>query len=205
MDKRRKKGHDVSPVMVEGRTIVKTFWGKSWCDNLENYSDYANRLPRGRTYVRNGSVIDLQVSIGKIHAKVMGSYLYEVDIKIKPMSSAKWKNLLKACYGKIDSLVELLQGKFSDGVMAMIIDQNNGLFPRPNEIEMECNCPYGAEMCKHTAAVLYGIDASLDRSPEHLFTLRHVDHLELIVQASAKEIITLFQPNTDDIVDSYIS
>ena len=150
-------------------------------------------------------MIDLQVSVGKIHAEVMGSYLYEVDIEIKPMSSVKWKSLVKACSGKIDSLVELLQGRFSDGVMAMIIDQNNGLFPRSNEIEMECSCPDGVGMCKHTAAVLYGIGASLDRSPEYLFTLRHVDHLELIVQASAEGIIAPSQPRADALEESELS
>ena len=199
------KGKVLNPIEIIGRQIANTFWGKAWCDHLENYSDYENRLPRGRTYVRNGAVIDLQVSVGKIHAKVMGSYLYEVDIEIKPMSSAKWKSLVKACSGKIDSLVELLQGKFSNGVMAMIIDQNNGLFPHPNEIEMECTCPDGVGMCKHTAAVLYGIGASLDRSPEYLFMLRHVDHLELIVQASAKGIIAPSRPSTDTLAESDLS
>jgi uncharacterized Zn finger protein len=199
------KGKALNPVEIVGRQIANTFWGKAWCDHLENYSDYENRLPRGRTYVRNGSVIDLQVSVGKIHAKVMGSYLYEVDIEIKPMSLVKWKSLVKACSGKIDSLVELLQGKFSDGVMAMIIDQNNGLFPRSNEIEMECSCPDGVGMCKHTAAVLYGIGASLDRSPEYLFKLRHVDHLELIVQASAEEMIAPSQPRADALEESDLS
>lgn len=199
------KGKVLNPIEIVGRQIAKTFWGKAWCDNLENYSDYENRLPRGRTYVRNGSVIDLQVSVGKIHAKVMGSYLYEVDIEIKPMSPLKWKSLVKACSGKIDSLVELLQGKFSDGVMAMIIDQNNGLFPSSSEIEMECSCPDGVGMCKHTAAVLYGIGASLDRSPEYLFKLRHVDHLELIVQASAEGIIASSQPREDALEESDLS
>ena len=199
------KGKALNPIEVIGRQIANTFWGKAWCDHLENYSDYENRLPRGRTYVRNGSVIDLQVSIGKIHAKVMGSYFYEVDIKIKPMNPEKWKDMVKACSGKIDSLVELLQGKFSDGVMAMIIDQNNGLFPRSHEIEMECSCPDGVGMCKHSAAVLYGIGASLDRFPEYLFTLRHVDHLELIVQANAEGMISPSQSGADVLEESDLS
>lgn len=201
----QKKGKVLNPVIVTGRQIAHTFWGRAWCDNLENYSDYENRLPRGRSYVRNGSVIDLQVSKGTIHAKVMGSYLYEVDIEIKAMGSLKWKSLVKACSGKIDSLVELLQGKFSDAIMAMIIDPNNGLFPHPNEILMECSCPDGVGMCKHTAAVLYGIGACLDRQPECLFKLRHVDHLELIAQASADGIIALSSPSTDGLKESELS
>src|SRR6202167_5010227 len=82
MEKRKKQGHAVSPVSVEGRTIVKTFWGKAWCENLERYSDYANRLPRGRTYVRNGSVVDLQIGAGEVRAQVMGSSLYTVVVNV---------------------------------------------------------------------------------------------------------------------------
>lgn len=201
----QKEGKVLNPVVIKGRQIARTFWGRAWCDNLENYSDYANRLPRGRTYVRNGSVIDLQVSKGNIHAQVMGSYLYEVDITIKEMGPLKWQSLVKACSGKIDSLVELLQGKFSNAVMAMIIDPNNGLFPRPNEISMECSCPDGVGMCKHTAAVLYGIGARLDLQPEWLFKLRHVDHLQLIVQASADGIIALSKPSADVLEESDLS
>ncbi len=173
MDKRRKKGHVVSPVTVEGRTIVKTFWGKSWCDNLERYSDFANRLPRGRTYVRNGSVIDLQISPGEIKALVSGSEIYEVAVKVAPVNKARWRSMCKDCAGAIDSLIELLQGRLSTGVMERICLPNSGLFPSPKEIKLSCSCPDWAEMCKHVAAVLYGIGARLDR----------VDEKELIAHA----------------------
>src|ERR1700691_5527488 len=136
MDKRRKKGHDVSPVMIEGRTIVKTFWGKAWCDNLERYSDFANRLPRGRTYVRNGSVIDLQIGPGAIRALVSGSEIYEVGVKVTPVTKARWKAICTDCAGAIDSLVELLQGRFSKGVMERICRQHTGLVPSPKGVEL---------------------------------------------------------------------
>src|SRR5215510_6525677 len=129
MAKLKKKGHPVSPVIIEGRTIVKTFWGKAWCENLEHYSDYANRLPRGRTYVRNGSVIDLQITAGTIQALVSGSSIYEVEVNVSPVSKARWKSICTDCAGGIDSLVELLQGQFSNGVMERICRQNTGLFP----------------------------------------------------------------------------
>ncbi len=180
-----KKGEKLNPVVIEGRTIGRTFWGKAWCDNLESYSDYENRLPRGRTYVRNGSVIDLQISQGKVDAKVMGSYLYEISVTFDPIDKTKWQSLIRMCTGKIDSLVELLQGKFSKNVMELIIDKNNGLFPGNKEIKMDCSCPDGAFMCKHVAAVLYGVGAMLDRNPEGLFILRHVDHTDLIAVASS--------------------
>jgi len=183
MEKRKKKGQLVSPVIVEGRTIVETFWGKAWCDNLERYSDFANRLPRGRSYVRNGSVIDLQIAPGTIQALVSGTDIYKVTVKVTPVAKARWLSICTDCAGAIDSLVELLQGRFSKGVMERICRQNTGLFPSPKEIALSCSCPDWADMCKHVAAVLYGIGARFDRQPELLFRLHDVDHAELIAKA----------------------
>jgi len=185
MEKRRKQGHPVSPVVIEGRKIANTFWGKAWCDNLESYSDYANRLPRGRTYVRNGSVVDLQITPGAIHAFVSGSELYEVAVKIVPLAKARWRSICSDCAGAIDSLVELLRGRFSERVMERICRQNRGLFPSPAEIKLSCSCPDWAGMCKHVAAVLYGIGARFDQQPELLFRLREVDEQELIAEAGS--------------------
>ena len=183
MEKLKKNGRSVSPVVVEGRAIAKTFWGKAWCDNLEHYSDFANRLPRGRTYVRNGSVMDLQIARGEVKALVSGSQIYKVAVKVTPVSKARWVSICKDCAGAIDSLVELLQGRFSKGVMERICRQRTGLFPSPAEIELSCSCPDWASMCKHVAAVLYGIGARLDQQPELLFKLHAVDEKDLIANA----------------------
>jgi uncharacterized Zn finger protein len=183
MAKLKKKGHPVSPVVVEGRTIVKTFWGKAWCENLEQYSDFANRLPRGRTYVRNGSVIDLQIAPGEIKALVSGSEIYEVVVKVAPVAKGRWQSICTDCAGAIDSLIELLQGRFSKGVMERVCRQKTGLFPSPHEITLSCSCPDWAGMCKHVAAVLYGIGARLDHQPELLFRLHSVDEKDLIAGA----------------------
>jgi uncharacterized Zn finger protein len=183
MEKRKKQGHAVSPVNIEGRTIAKTFWGRAWCENLEQYSDYSNRLPRGRTYVRNGSVMDLQITPGAIHAYVSGSELYTVTLKVAPLPKAHWKSICNDCAGAIDSLIELLQGRLSKGVTERICRQKQGLFPSPAEIKLSCSCPDWAGMCKHIAAVLYGIGARFDHQPELLFRLRAVDEMELIAIA----------------------
>lgn len=183
MAKLAKTGRTISPVTIAGRKIAATFWGKAWCDNLESYSDFENRLPRGRTYVRNGSVCDLQIKPGKVTAQVCGSELYNITIKIKPLPPATWTSVRQACAGQIGSLVELLQGKLSKSVMEVVTRRDGGLFPKPAEIELNCSCPDWADMCKHVAAVLYGVGARLDQQPELLFTLRQVDHLELIAQA----------------------
>jgi uncharacterized Zn finger protein len=185
MAKLAKKGKTIQPVHIEGRTIAHTFWGKAWCDNLESYMDYENRLPRGRTYVRNGSVVHLDIRSGEIEATVSGSELYKVNISIAPAAKAKWKRLCNECSGAIGSLVELLRGRFSDHVMGIITRKETGLFPAPAEIELKCSCPDWATMCKHVAAVLYGVGARLDQSPELLFALRSVNHEELITQAAA--------------------
>jgi uncharacterized Zn finger protein len=179
----KKKGQSVSPVVIEGRKIAQSFWGKAWCDNLERYSDYANRLPRGRTYVRNGSVVDLQVAPGEVSAVVSGSTLYKVAVKVAPVDRAQWTSICVDSAGAIDSLVELLQGRFSKGVMERLCEPKTGLFPAPTEIQLSCSCPDWASMCKHVAAVLYGIGARLDQQPELLFKLRKVDEGELIAQA----------------------
>jgi uncharacterized Zn finger protein len=180
MEKLRKKGHPVAPVVIAGRAIAATFWGKAWCDNLEGYHDYENRLPRGRTYVRNGSVVDLQIGPREIKATVSGSSLYHVTVSIGAVVKAQWQSICKDCAGGIDSLVELLQGRFSKGVMERICRQDNGLFPRPSDIRFSCSCPDHASMCKHVAAVLYGVGARLDKQPELLFRLRAVNENELV-------------------------
>lgn len=181
--RRAKAGQQLSPVHIEGRNIATTFWGKAWCTNLEGYSDYSNRLPRGRTYARNGSVIDLQIQPGKVAALVQGSKLYTVSITITPLKDSAWSALRADCAGSIHSLVELLQGKLSQGVMERICLRSTGLFPSPGEIKLSCSCPDWAGMCKHVAAALYGVGVRLDQRPELLFTLREVDHLELVAEA----------------------
>lgn len=179
-----KKGTPLAPVAIEGRTIARTFWGQSWCRHLESFSDYANRLPRGRTYVRNGSVIDLKIAPGRITTMVMGSSLYHGSVTVAPLKAERWKAIKAACAGQIDSLVGLLQGRLSAGVMRVITDREHGLFPQPSEIKLACSCPDWADLCKHLAAVLYGVGARLDTQPELLFVLRGVDHLELIDAAA---------------------
>jgi uncharacterized Zn finger protein len=181
--RRLKNGDKVSPVRIEGRKIATTFWGQAWCTNLESYSDFANRLPRGRTYARNGSIVHLTIEPGRIDALVSGSELYEIRIEIVAHSKQNWLALKEQCAGKIGTLVELLQGRLSGAVMELVTDREQGLFPKPKEIKMRCSCPDSAGMCKHLAAVMYGIGNRLDSSPHLLFVLRGLDHLELIEQA----------------------
>jgi len=183
----KKERRELVPVKPEGRKIARSFWGHAWCENLERYSDFENRLPRGRTYLRNGSVIDLQIERGRVKAIVSGSEIYRVTVSIKTLPAAHWKRIKHDCSRSFDSLIDLLQGRFDEGVMRRLTEKESGLFPRPEEIAMKCTCPDWAGLCKHVAATLYGVGTRLDAAPELLFTLRDVDHLELIGQAVAAE------------------
>ena len=179
-----KKGRKLFPVRIEGRKITKSFWGNAWCKHLESFSDYATRLPRGRSYARHGSVINLESKNGEIEALVQGSEIYDVSITIQKVEQQKWQVILKKCAGEIASIIELLQGKISSAVMTTMTDKQNGLFPSPKEISFKCSCYDFAKMCKHIAAVLYGIGARLDHEPELLFNLRNVNHMELITNVA---------------------
>lgn len=192
---RRSKGNPAEPVVIEGRTITHTFWGKSWCENLERYSDFANRLPRGRTYVRNGSVIDLAVSKGKVEASVMGSRLYQVTVAVAPVPPEQWAVLRRDCAGTVDSLVELLAGRLSTAVMTRLCERTTGLFPQPTELSLRCSCPDYASMCKHVAATLYGIGARFDTRPELLFDLRNVSPADLITGVSGAGVLGKTAPS----------
>jgi len=185
----RKKGENIEPVEIEGRTIARSFWGKGWCAHLESFGDYSNRLPRGRSYVRNGSVCHLGIDRGKVEAIVSGSDLYRVRVDITPLKASKWKKLKQECTGKIGSLIELLQGNLSEEIMSTVTHRERGLFPLPGEIKYTCDCPDWADMCKHISAVMYGIGARLDSRPELLFLLRGLDHGELIDADAASEAI----------------
>ena len=202
MAKLTKKGRRISPVTIDGSKIARTFWGEAWCDNLERYSDFANRLPRGRTYVRNGSVVDLQVAPGSVTALVSGSSIYEVNVTVTPVPPPRWSAICDDCSGAIDSLVELLQGRFSKGVMTRLCEEQAGLFPSPKEILFTCSCPDWASMCKHVAAVLYGIGARLDHQPELLFTLRKVEQHELIAKAGSGLAKTRKAPAGSKVLDT---
>ena len=181
--KLEKKGLKVQPIAEFKGALAKTFWGKAWCEGLEKYADYENRLPRGRSYVRNGGVCHLELSKGLVKAKVAGSHLYDVEIQIEPLDKARWQAICAKCAGRVGSLVELLQGKLSKEVMQIICAPETGMFPSPNEIKFSCSCPDWAYMCKHVAAVLYGIGRRFDDEPDQIFLLRGVDSADLLDQS----------------------
>jgi uncharacterized Zn finger protein len=191
----KKKHPAIAPIVIEGKTLARTWWGKSWNQNLERYADYANRIGRGRSYVRHGAVLDLQITPGNINAMVMGSRSspYRVTITIKPVPKKHWRSIKAQCKGKMDSLKQLLAGQFPKSLEEVFTKKGQGLFPAPEEISLDCSCPDWAVMCKHVAAVLYGVGARLDHDPSLFFVLRKADVKDLVsetVKQGKKELLT---------------
>lgn len=188
LTRRKKKGEVFTAFEAPaGRKLTHTFWGQAWCRHLESYADYEYRLPRGRSYLRQGHVYNLEITPGRATAAVAGSELYEVAITLPSLKATAWKKLKKASHGQVASLLDLLSGTLGDGVMKTITDPKTGLFPTPREIRLSCTCPDHADLCKHCAAVLYGVGVLFDRQPDLFFVLRGVDPAELIT-ASAQTL-----------------
>jgi uncharacterized Zn finger protein len=190
-----KKKRDVSPVILQGSTLARTWWGKAWNRNLERYADYSNRIERGRSYVRHGAVLDLRIDAGEIKALVQGSRAtpYTVVIDIKKLSRNTWERITSECAGMLESLPELLSGNFPKPLGEIFMQQNAGLFPAPKEIAFECSCPDWAGMCKHVAATLYGVGARLDQAPALFFALRGVDTADLVSRTVAAKAENLLE------------
>lgn len=184
-----KKGKVLEPVVISGRDIAKSWWGKAWCDNLERYADFDSRLERGKRYVRTGAVIDLKIAKGKVLVKVQGSRKtpYKVEIRISPLSEERCQEILAACGRRVENLEKLLTGDFPEELKELFT-QRNGLFPDSREISFSCSCPDWALMCKHVAAALYGVGARLDTAPSLFFTLRGIEMERFIDVAIANRV-----------------
>lgn len=205
-NERAARGEKLEPVVSKGKDVAGTFWGRAWCENLERYSDYANRLPRGRTYLKNGYVVDLRVEPGKVRALVQGTSCYEVKIRVRLLDQRRWARVVERSAGRVGSLVELLRGRLSGEVMRIVTEREHGLFPSPGEIDLTCSCPDSAAMCKHVAAALYGIGVRLDARPELLFTLRGTDASELVAKAaSGGELVRPPRPRANALAGTNLS
>lgn len=184
-----KKGKNYEPVQVSGRKICQHWWGQAWCENLEQYADYASRIDRGKRYVRSGAVVDLQIQNGKIEAKVQGSQRapYKVEIMISPLSKERCQEIEEKCGKRIANMESLIQGDFPDEMKELFIGEK-GLFPTPREIYFHCSCPDWAVMCKHVAAAMYGIGVKVDQNPFYFFRLRGIDVESFIRVAVANKV-----------------
>jgi len=202
----KKKMPDIRPVILSGKTLARSWWAKSWNTNLERYADYDNRIDRGKSYLRHGAVLDLKIRPGKVEAMVLGSAAtpYTVVVDIRPIGKSQWQEIKKQCEGHLQSLQELLAGRFSETLGSVFFDEKKGLFPDPKAIKFQCSCPDWASMCKHVAAVLYGIGARFDEDPSLFFTLRGVDMSELVAETvsdRARELLRKTEEKSAKVID----
>jgi uncharacterized Zn finger protein len=186
-----KKLGELQSIVIQGGKIAKTWWGIAWNKNLESYADFENRIGRGRSYCKNGFILDLRVAEGEITAQVSGSSIYEVMIKIDKLSEKKWGKICAACAKRVENIGALVEGKFPQELADVFMKQGEGLFPTPREIHMYCDCPDIARLCKHIAAALYGVGARLDSDPLLFFKLRGVDPGELIKKSIEEKMQSL--------------
>ncbi|SKA78073.1 Uncharacterized conserved protein, contains Zn finger domain [Prosthecobacter debontii] len=195
--KRRARGESLTPLAAPkgSKKLCQTFWAQAWCRHLERYSHYEARLPAGRSYLRNGQVLDLVIEPGTLSAVVAGEHLEDTLIHIRPLDAAHWQELVQAAQGQVNSLLDLLTGNLGDGLLKILTEPETGLFPQPKEIRFDCSCPDHADLCKHSAAVLYGVAVLLDTQPDLLFTLRGVNQADLLPAAGAASAETL-SPNS---------
>lgn len=198
LEKLKKKNPNIAPIVIEGNLIARTWWGKAWNKNLEIYADYSNRISRGRSYVRNGAVLDLQIKQGVVKALVQGSDRkpYEIKITIEPLSNKNMDSILELCNHKIDNLTELVDGKFPKELEGIFTLKGEGLFPIKKEITFSCSCFDWADMCKHVTAALFGIGARLDEDPMLFFKLRNID-FELLLKKTVEQKMQSLLENAD--------
>jgi len=182
-----KKGNSLRPIHIRSKAIATSFWGIAWCNNLEIYADWANRMPRGRTYARNGAIVDLQIDAGTITALVSGSSLYKIKISIETIDAKRWQAIRDDCGRQISSLIDLMRGKLPNVVLTRLTDPNLGMFPSFKELKFKCSCPDYATLCKHIAATLYGVGHLLDSEPGLFFKMRGVNQAELVGDAIATQ------------------
>lgn len=178
--RRRQEGEPLQSLLPNAkRDLCTTFWGQAWNRHLVAHAQYQGAMSPARTALRRGQVMDLQITPGEARSVVAHHDLWEVHIHIKPLDEETWSELKTACAGKIGSLLELLDGKLSDEVMREVTHTEHGLFPSPGEIRCRCTCEDESDLCRHSAATLYGVGVKLDESPALLFELRQVNPAEL--------------------------
>lgn len=161
-------------------TFGQTWWGEKWLAALSRI-DFSNRLPRGRTYARNGSVKDISFRHNRIHARVKGTRPspYQINIVIPELKPAQKEFLIKEILKNPLILSGLLNKELPKELHRLAHDADIKLFPSTwRDLTMECSCPDWAVPCKHLAAVVYIISSEIDKNPFLIFQLKGLDILK---------------------------
>lgn len=174
------EGTELHPVGASSRKLAEHFWGSAWMRHLALCEAGGLCLSPGRTLLRHGCVLDLEIAPCSIRALVSAQELYEVALTLEPLDEEKRLALRTACAGNVGSLVALLEGQANDDLLHTLCDPENGLLPAPEDWHMSCTCPDWAEPCPHAAAAIYAAGVLIDRDPSLLFVLRALDPSALI-------------------------
>ncbi len=183
-------GEELHPVVSRSRALVSHFWGKAWMRHLAACEAGGLCLAPGRTLLRHGCVLDVQLAPGLIRARVSTQRLEEVELHLAPLDEERQAELVQLCQGRIDSLVSLMEGRVDETVLAPLCDPQLGLLPEPADWRMHCSCADWAEPCPHAAAAIYAAGVLIDADPSLLFTLRSLDPATLLrptAQAEASD------------------
>lgn len=188
--------------MSRRRTFGTSWWGQAWIDALEGRARLdPNRLPRGRTYARRGTVGELRLAAGEITAEVQGSRSrpYQVRVRVRVLDDTEWDRVLDTLAAEIGHLAALLDGELpprvADDVRALGLD----LLPGPGDVQPRCSCPDWADPCKHAAAVCYLVADALDDDPFGLLALRGRGRAEILAALRARRRpATVPPPSTEE-------
>ncbi|MGH9066476.1 MAG: SWIM zinc finger family protein [Acidimicrobiales bacterium] len=153
----------------------QTWWGRAWVEAIEGRARLdPNRLPRGRTYARRGSVGELGVEPGVVRAAVQGSRAkpYAVWVRVRPFDDGEWDRLLDSVASRLGHAAALLDGELPAELSEDVAAAGLDLLPGLGEVQPRCTCPDWADPCKHSAAVCYLIADALDADPFLLLLLR---------------------------------
>ncbi len=190
LEELRAAGEELCPVVGRGRALASHFWGKAWMRHLAACEAGGLCLAPGRTLLRHGCLLDVQLAPGRIRARVSALRLEEVELQLAPLDEERLEQLVQLCQGRIDSLVSLMEGRVDEAVLAPLCDPQGGLLPEPADWKMSCSCADWAEPCPHAAAAIYAAGVLIDADPSLLFTLRSLDPAVLlrpVPQAEAAE------------------
>ncbi len=187
---------------MSGRTrFGLTWWGQRWIDALEALGAvYANRLPRGRTYARKGTVQDLAIDAGAVTARVQGSRArpYRVQLQLPVFDDPTWEAITTALASRVRLSAELLDATMPEDIDEVLAECGVSLFPSARELTTRCSCPDVANPCKHVAAVHYVLAQTFDADPFLLMTLRGRDRDTLLGGLRAQRAGTTLPEHSDD-------
>nr|WP_052478807.1 SWIM zinc finger family protein [Kibdelosporangium sp. MJ126-NF4]CEL20725.1 SWF/SNF family helicase [Kibdelosporangium sp. MJ126-NF4]CTQ89638.1 SWF/SNF family helicase [Kibdelosporangium sp. MJ126-NF4] len=162
--------------------MATSWWSQRFITVLEELQ-LGGRMTRGKTYARAGQVMSLDISAGKVIAKVQGSRPepYAVKLISKPLSAAQWDLVTERLADMALFAAKLLSGQMPPEIEEVFAELDVPLFPAAaRDLPMHCSCPDWAVPCKHVAAVCFLLAERFDDDPFLIFEWRGRSKAELL-------------------------